>query len=320
MLLQPYMKARTSITVGILALIMTVFCDMAISQEDSALTIKQAPRQEITVYCGDREVAIHHSGTAIDKSYIHPLWTPDKRVITYDSPADHVHHRGLCVGWPDVSGEDFWAEVHSPDGHRGRIVPVDLATSTLPDGGAEIIEQNVWVRENGEVLVREKRVWTFHPPKGNLQLVDVDLTLVAVAEKVVFGSDKEKPRAYHGFTLRNGPFEDPRFFNSSGDEGGQTCQGKAAKWCAISGTQGGRPVTAAILNHPSNDPHPTKFYVQDRHMQFISSSPNMDAPKVLNAGEEWHLRYRVVAAGKSADDTPWDLEALWKEYADRSGR
>ena len=30
--------------------------------------------------------------------FIHPLCTPDRRCITYDAPADHLHHRALCVG------------------------------------------------------------------------------------------------------------------------------------------------------------------------------------------------------------------------------
>jgi hypothetical protein len=163
--------------------------------------------------------------------------------------------------------------------------------------------------------VREERTWVFVPPRGNLQLVDVDIVLTAVAPEVVFGSDPGKPREYHGLTLRMGPFEQPRFFNSEGNVGDEQCHGKLAKWCALSGIQNGQPVTAALLDHPTNDSHPTKFFVLGRGMQFISSSPNFSKPKVLKSGENWRLRYRVVAAGAPPNGQQWDLQSLWTEFA-----
>jgi len=278
------------------------------------LSVQQQLRQQVTLLVQGKEVAVHHSGEALDKPYIHPLWTPDARVITYDSPADHVHHRGLCVGWPDLSGVDFWAEVWAPEGRRGRIVTRKLLTDVLPGGEARIREFNDW-QHSGSVLLREERTWTFLPPRGNLQLVDVDIALTAIAPEVVFGSDPNKPREYHGLTLRMGPFEQPRFFNSQGDVGDEQCHGKPSKWCALSGIQNGQPVTAAVLDHPSNDSHPTRFFVLGRGMQFISTSPNFAAPRILKAGQTWRLKYRVVAAGAPAVGGQWDVESLWSEFA-----
>lgn len=285
------------------------------------LSLRERSREQVTVFCGGKEVAVHHSGEALDKPYIHPLWTPDGRIITYDSPADHVHHRGLCVGWPDVSGVDFWAEVSSPKGRRGKMVTEKLLTEVLPGGGARIRELNNWQKGDGTTLLREERTWTFLPPRGNLQVVDVEIKLTAVASEVVFGSDPGTPREYHGLTVRMGPFGEPRFFNSRGDVGDEQCHGKAAEWCALSGVQSGQPVTAAILDHPSNHPegrdHPTRFFVLGRGMQFISTSPNFGKPKVLRSGETWRLRYGVVAAGAPPKGEGWDIESLWKEWAAR---
>jgi len=279
-------------------------------------TAVRQPCEQIRVLWQGREVAIHHSGPALDKSFIHPFWTPDRRCITYDAPADHIHHRGLSVGWPDLSGVDFWAEINAPAGRRGKMVPREVFTAPLHAGGASIAEVNDWVGEDGKALVRERRQWRFLPPRGNVQLVDVDLALTAVAPEVVFGSDPQKPREYHGLTLRIGPFEQPRFFNSEGAEGDQNIHGKPARWVALSGLQNGGPVTAAILDHPSNERHPNRFFVLGTGMQFISSSPNFGAPKVLKEDQSWNLRYRVVAAGAPPEGRSWDLDALWKEFAE----
>lgn len=307
------------VTVTVVVFLFTPF-GRATSRQSPSLqlvTIRQ-PSEQIRVMWQGREVAIHHSGPALDKSFIHPLWTPDRRCITYDAPADHIHHRGLCVGWPDVSGTDFWAEVNSPAGQRGRMVPRQVSTAALAGGGAAIRESNEWVKEDGSVLIKEKREWRFLPPRGNLQIVDVDIALTAEAPKVVFGSDPNKPREYHGLTLRLGPFERPRFFNSEGAKGDQACHGKPARWCALSGLQSGRPVTAAILDHPANETHPTRFFVLGSGMQFISSSPNFAKPKVLKSGETWRLRYRVIAAGAPPKGKAWNLDDLWGEL--KNGR
>ncbi len=273
-------------------------------------------RDQVKIFHDGLEMAIHHSGEALDKPYIHPLWTPDRRIVTYDAPADHVHHRALSVGWPDVSGTDFWAEIWSPEGRRGKIATKNLVVEEYPDGSRRIIEFNDWEQENGAVLIKGEHRWTFHPPKGNLYLVDLDLKLTAIADEVVFGSDPEKPRPYHGLTLRIGPWSNVRYYNSAGKEGGQNCRGVPAKWCAVSGDQHGRVCTTAILDSPKNSSHPARFYVQDRGMQFISSSPNYGEPNVLVQGQTWNLSYRVVAAGAPAEGEKWDIDVLWNEYAD----
>ena len=299
-----------SIFIGMIAL----WIQPGIGKENPAGIVRQAMEQ-IKIFFQDRETAVYHAGAALDKSYIHPLWTPDHRVVTYDSPADHIHHKGLCIGWPDVSGTDFWSEVNSKSGTRGKIVPRKVDTTEATDVDKTIVEQNDWQREDGTVLVHGRHEWTFHPPQGNLQCVDVDIRLTADAPEVTFGSDPGTPREYHGLTLRIGPFTDVRYFNSEGIEGGQNCKGKPAKWCAASGTQSGRPVLAAILVSPQCEAFPTKFYIQDQGMQFISSSPNYGQPKILKQGETWHLQYRVIAAGTPPEGKSWDLGKLWEDYA-----
>lgn len=271
-------------------------------------------QKDLTVFYKGREVAIYHTGPALDKPYFHPLRTPDGRVVTYDSPADHLHHRGLSIGWPDINGEDFWAEVNAAPGHRGHQDTRGQKVETNDAGEMVINEVNTWFTETGDVLLNESRKWRFYPPQGNLQIVDVDILFSPVAEKVVFGSNPDKPVEYHGLTLRIGPFEDVRFYNSEGAEGDTECHGKPAKWVAVSGTQAGRPVTVAFLDSANNDSHPAQFFVLGRGMQFISTSPNFSSPKVLYDGRTWRLTYRIVAAGAPPEGQEWDMERLWRDY------
>lgn len=312
---------RIANPVSAVALVGVLICTVAgWAAGESQMKTERAQRTQIKVLSGEHEIAIHHSGAALDKPYIFPLRTPDRRVVTYDAPADHVHHRALCVGWSDISGVDFWAEINSRKGKRGIVVTKTLENEASAEGPSVIRQVNDWTAEDGNVLLTERRATTFHPPVGNLQLVDFDMLFTGVATETVFGSEGLEegghPRTYHGLTIRIGPFTEPRFFNSEGDEGDKNCHDKPARWCALSGSQHG-PVTTAILDHPGNDSHPTRFFVLGSGMQFISSSPNMAAPKTLKKGETWHLRYRVVAAGAPAEGETWDLDRLWREYAGR---
>ncbi len=284
--------------------------------QETDLSFERVMREQITILSGDKEIAVYHAGAGLDKSYFHPLWTPDHRCITYDSPADHVHHRGLCIGWPDVSNIDFWAESNSPAGRRGTIKPIDIAVDKEKNGQVRLVEKNRWQDQNGTAMISGRYIWIFYPPQGNLQLLDVDIRLEALQPEIVFGSDEGQPRTYHGLTIRLGPFAEPRFYNSEGDVGDEACMGKPAKWCALSGLQNGGPVTAAIFDHPQNDRHPSRFFVLGTGMQFISTSPNYATPKTLKKGETWHLRYRVVAAGAPQQNVGWNLDKLWVNYAE----
>lgn len=296
----------------------------ALSAESSTQTVKAEvktdwssttkERTELTIFDKGREVAIYHSGPALDKPYFHPLRTPDGRVVTYDSPADHLHHRGLSIGWPDVSGVDFWAEVNAAQGHRGYMETRGQKAEVNEKGVMNIEEVNGWFTEAGEVLLNESRKWRFYPPQGNMQLIDVDILFSPVVEKVVFGSNPGKPIEYHGLTLRIGPFEDIRFYNSEGAEGDTDCHGQPARWMAASGVQSGKPVTVAFLDNVDNDTHPSRFFVLGKGMQFISTSPNFEIPKTVYKGRAWRLAYRIVAAGAPPEGETWDLERLWRDY------
>ena len=276
---------------------------------------RETMQKQVKITFDGRETAIYHYGEALDKPYFHPLWTPDRRIVTYDSPADHVHHRGLCVGWPDVSGNDFWAEIWSPAGKQGKIVSQEAEVHPQADGSITLVDKNEWRGEYGTVWVAGEFSWTLLPPRENLQRVDVRILLTARQPEVIFGSDSP-PREYHGLTVRIGPFTEPRYFNALGDEGGQNCKGKAARWCAVSGRQSGKPVLVALMDSPENVETPAQFYVQDQGMQFVSTSPNMGRAKVLNQGETWELTYRVIAAGEPPTGHSWDLQALWREFAE----
>lgn len=310
------MRVRNMISSIVLsgAAFLTGLAAAADKDAESAWTSSHEAREEVTVFEKGREVAIYHSGPALDKPYFHPIRTPDRRVITYDAPADHVHHRGLSVGWPDISNADFWAEVNTPKGRRGKLATRGLKSEPHPDGGMVIGETNAWMAEDGTVLMNESRHYRFLPSRGNLQLIDVEMLFQALADEVIFGSDPDKPREYHGLTLRIGPFDDVRFYNSEGDEGDVACHGKASRWVAVSGLQAGGPVTTAILDHQDNSSFPSNYFVLGRGMQFISTSPNFGKPKFITKGRTWRLRYRVVAAGAPPEGKPWDMQALWTEF------
>ena len=62
--------------------------------------------------------------------YIHPLWSPAGGVLTEDSPADHLHHKGIWLAWTHTKFEgrvvDFW----NLKEHQGTVRFVEFASVT----------------------------------------------------------------------------------------------------------------------------------------------------------------------------------------------
>lgn len=265
-------------------------------------------RHEIEITFGDRLLAVYHYGEALDKPYLHPIRMPSGQAITYDAPADHIHHRGLSIGWPDINGYDFWSEFNSPEGKRGLITTEEVSVDTS-DEGITLSSTNRWQTDETAIMKSVHR-WVFHTPQPDTILIDVTFSFEAL-EPVTFGSNPDGPVPYHGLCMRIGPFANHQFFNAEGDGTGNELRGERSAWCAIRGTQFGHPIAVAILDHPENDSYPTPFAVYDAGMQFISTSPNSEEPKVLQPGDSWELTHRIVATS-----APWAFGKTWDTFLD----
>ncbi|MCY4108377.1 MAG: PmoA family protein [Chloroflexi bacterium] len=282
-----------------------------------------SPEETVRLRTTDERLDVHFDGDLFTsyyfgaqrhRPYFHPLIGPYGDPVTRGFPMiddvpgesrDHVWHRGLYSAYGDVNGVDNWTE------GEGRGHTVHRRFETLMSGPvyARAVALADWTTpDRRRALLGERREMTFYRlPVG--RLIDIDLSLTARDEDVLFGDTKEggliSLRVAGSMEVARGG----RMENSLGgvDEG--DLWGKRAAWCDYSGPVNGRTVGVAIFDHPLSFRHPTYWHARDYGL--ITTNPiavstfeggGPSGEHLLPAGESLQVRYRVyVHAGDASE-------------------
>lgn len=270
----------------------------AVEIEDGVATFKH----------GAAPVARYHFGADTARPHLQPLLAPGGARVTRapDEVEDHPHHHGVWIGHRDVDGVDHWTGF---PGH-GRIVHRGFA----PARGAALRERLTWVRPDGAPQLEERR--TLRLLDGHA--LDVEVRLRADHGPVVLGDDKDAAM----LAVRVAPA-------MQGDRGGEIvlagglrgeaeCWGAAAAWADYAGpAPGGGAAGVAVLDHPGNPRHPTRWHVRDYGLMCANPSGSRcfghahDGTLRIAAGDELRFRFRVLAHRGDAESA-----AIDSAYAD----
>ena len=230
-------------------------------------------------------------GTTMTRSW--PLapegeWGRDSR--------DHLHHKGLWVAHGDVNGADLWGEGEG----SGRIVHRGFGAKTAGAVFAGFSALNEWRSASSDVLCEEERTLRIMRLGDDSRLVDLAVRLRARGGDVTLGDTKEA-----GICAVRVPSSMEHkcvIESSAGALGEAECWGRPAHWVDFSGKAGGRHRGVAILDHPDNPRHPTRWHV--REYGLFAANPfalsdyksgfERDGTLVVEAGDEVTFRYRVV--------------------------
>ncbi|MEM7478708.1 MAG: PmoA family protein, partial [Planctomycetota bacterium] len=254
---------------------------------------------------------------------LHPVMTPNGRVITDMFPKDHPHQHGIFTAWVKTSYKkreiDFWNLAKG----TGRVLHERVVSTKQPDGQAEL-EVDLIHRAEQEPqvnILRERWKITVYQRKDSYNCVDLELKQTALTDTPLI----IKQNRYGGFALRacsqwltsddkdqagKGSREPSSFLN---DLGSDRIKGnhQKSKWVALTGEIDGQPATIAVLSHPSNfrSPqtvrlHPTKPY--------FAYSPCVDGKFQIDRKNPYSARYRVLITDDAPDST-W-LDKQWDEW------
>ncbi len=125
--------------------------------EDAAAgttTLRDGGKDVLTYRYGD-QLKPGASAVYTRASYIHPLYGLDGRVLTEDSPPDHLHHHGLFWAWPVVKVRDMATSNWEPGRPPLRQVFFRWAAKSASSQGAELEAENDWVLDGKETVARE---------------------------------------------------------------------------------------------------------------------------------------------------------------------
>ncbi|GAA2408696.1 PmoA family protein [Streptomyces glaucosporus] len=207
-------------------------------------TTPDAASDTVVLRCGGRTVARYEhrpdlAGRESPRPFLHPVRTLGGTVVTELRPADHVHHLGVSMAVPDVSGANFWG---GRTFVRGRG-PTELDNhgsqrhlAWLRRGEDGFTEELAWERDGGRLLT-ERRTVAVRALDGACWALDFTTELTnACGEALSFGSPATNGRpgaGYGGFFWRPpiGP-RPPEVF-TAGARGEEAVHGSPAPWLAM---------------------------------------------------------------------------------------
>lgn len=297
----------------------------------------QSPNSVFVEIDGKPFTALYYGGD-LPKPYLHPLrsakGTPVTRLFPMEKVAneadsvDHLHHRGLWLGYGYINGFNFWENESSyKEANKGTVVP-SKPPKLKSDGKTGVVTAYYdWLDPESHIVLKEVREMSFYLHK-ELRVIDFDITFTA-EKKVDFGDTKEGFFALRvARELQEGKGTG-RMTNAEGAEGEKAIWGKQSSWVDYAGTVNGEAVGIAIFDHPSNLKFPTRWHA--RAYGLFAANPfgaaEFDGAKSpprgqavgekpaysMNPGQTLRLRYRVVI--HPGDTKSAGIGSLYSDWA-----
>jgi hypothetical protein len=232
---------------------------------------------------------------SLEKPVLYPIRSAAGLVVTRGYPlepqpgerADHPHHIGHWFNYGDVNGYDFWGNsVETPANLKpktGVIVQKAITRAAGGDKSGELSINADWVIPDGSILLREQTRFIFAGEPG-ARTIDRTTTWTAADKPLAFNDTKEGAfgirvaRSLDSPVQQRDAFVGPdgkrgspkpddnvgvtgRYIGSDGKTGDHVW-GTTGPWMGLTGEVGGKPVTIAILNHPSSTNYPTYWHAR----------------------------------------------------------
>jgi hypothetical protein len=253
--------------------------------------------------------------------FIHPLYAPNKAVLTSIQPLDHLHHYGIWNPWTKAILQDEEVDFWNLGKHQGRVRFGGLVSSNEGPvfAGLQILHEHVaWPDSHREIIaMNELQEIKVIMRSDNKFLVDINIRLSPVKEM------KMAEYRYAGFALRATPEwtnETSDFYTSRGLNRDQA-DGERAEWCVVWGDTPEGEAGILMMGHPSNFNHPEPLRVwpssgnRGRGDVFINFNPTRNTDWLLEPGSNYLLRYRMVVF--EGDMTASEAVKIWNDFSNQ---
>jgi len=246
--------------------------------------------------------------------YLHPIWTPSGKVVTNDSPKNHLHHHGIWSAWTSSEFEgrksNFWESKEK----QGRVecVRVEEKISGAESCGFRARHRFVNLNAPGGEKAALDEIWELRvsAAAGRFVIDLVSTQTCAGDQPLVI-----KEYRYGGIGFR-GPADwegkaGVRFLTSDG-KGRVDGHATKAKWCLAAGKVGEEEASVAFLCHPDNFRFPQPMRIHPDEPFFNWAVPQGGDFSIV-PGKPYVAKYRFIVA--DGVPTREDLDAAWESYA-----
>ena len=312
-----------------------------VSVQAAEFSIKEEASGDIAVYIdGDLFTRYVTSDEVTNKCYFWPIIGPGGAKMTRAYPMkdvagekqDHPHHRSVCFGMQDAGGFNTWHErmtftrngVVNEEAMKsvGRQVHTKVVAAEAKGNHARLVLAVDNLTPGGETYLRETRTVEFYVAEDGSRVMDVDILLTGVNDKMTIVGKKDSGlsvRVAHSMTVDAG--EGGRIINSNGDRDGKAW-GKRVSWVDFNGPVEGKTMGVAMLNHPDSFRYPTPWHV--RTYGLFTANPfalkevageSESGDYELEKGESIRLVHRLIF--HEGDEVNAKIADAWKAYARR---
>ena len=243
-------------------------------------------------------------------------------------PHDHPHHESVWFTHGIVNGVDFW--LSSPLALKpaaredNRLEHVEIVAA---EGGAEgVIEsRNRWMAADGRHVCSDTRRLVFGGD-DTARTIDHSITIHADHGPVTFGDTKEGTmalRVHHALQLTDVDGSKGAAGHCLNSEGQRDADvwGKPARWVGYWGPINGHTLGVAMLDHPANLRHPSRWHARDYGLfaanpfglHDFTKAPKGAGDHVIPAGGSLTLRHMIVLHRNDPETA--GIEARWQAWA-----
>jgi hypothetical protein len=294
--------------------------------DGQSLTVKADGKNVVSYYHAVMDVPAGVDPKYKKSGFIHPVWSPEGKVLTRVQPADHYHHYGIWGPWTlthiDGREVDFWnlakgkgtvrfagveSALSSGDGASLRVKQEHVDFTADPAGVVSIAETlDIKVRP---AQVEGKTAWIIDYVSHQKNVLDTPIVLDAYR----YGGGL-------GFRAAEEWTKDNSSVLTSEGKTRADADGSRARWCDVNGGFGdGGKAGIVFFSHPSNREHPEPMRVWPldanggRGDMFFEFCPIRLTAWTFEPQKTYVLSYQMVVYDGTIK--PETAEALWKTFA-----
>ncbi len=288
-----------------------------LSMDSTGLTLSGAGREALRYNYGTIPPPEQASDLFRRSGFIHPIRTPDGKVLTRIHPSDHIHHMGFWAPWTRTEFEgrsvDFWNLGEGEGTVRftgfkhletgpvfGEFVAEHHYIDFTAPGGAKVALKEEW----------QVRLWNVGGPTDDFWLWDFVVTQRCASESPLLIQQYR----YGGFGFRgtaDWSAENSDYLTSLGKtrlDG----NGTRARWCDVYGVTDQGMAGILFLSHPENHEHPEPVRIWPQGDVFFGFCPVVYSDWILEPGTSYVRRYRVYVHDRKISRAR--AEQVWQNY------